>query len=875
VKVVPLQHSDHGSVVEGPLLHGRHGPVQEVPLHPDHGPVKAVPLPHGCHGPVNEGRQLHPDDGAQHEYVPRQPDAVDCTVRSSPASAAEGETRLRHACASRNTYTARGVRCGGPGMLMLTVLYILCGCASVHSWVNNPGLVSPGRQRKLSVTLRSRFRYPVTVSSTSVTASVSFDGVHDQERLVAVVLSGMHGLGSALKPSTRPLPGFFVTERIPYEPDIREKSMERVVHHLRVRQQERATAGFLATDKACNPLIAVAGSSGVGKSTFLAHLAESKAYVRYCGASSIVAPITFNTGMGSGPVAVGLRILFGAGKAMGYFNDASLTWPTFQRLTKTARYLTAKSAVEVLKKLYGSGRRVLILVDELAKACEVVENGGSVAADADARVMSQLGVVLDNCGDVDIVVSALSPPYISALVMKSSRRVVLYEPMEPLYNLVSGSEACERWAANMLQDKIVDAHVERVFQRATRLASGHARSLEFMLTAFKTPGSGLYPAGVPSDSFVDFSRALRWLVGAVMEVCGTQLPPAQCIEEFVLRVEPVTIAAQEVVRKHIEEGSIFLQRRAGDASSGRCYLASPLSSLLSLILSPDKVLSEYQDLQSRPRLATFKRLLWGAGSLSELWERSIDASILVRSVSTSSALPSRSGGQVADLGEVFAVPGLQGLYIPMAVGPAANPAPGVHYLNKHLVLTVPPEQQRGYDSKYTAACADGRTLLIATQAKVDNSSKISPATYASKMSKIYARTVVNTVVELAPELERTQKLRDLHVVFYNHAAPDAHLDWGAIAIAASTYLDNQVRRASEVSEQSAGCSTASSYNELGAANAKSNFGDAAVVSKARAFFALHLKTNVHLVPHSDLVKWLIPSLVNLPSLAAGAFEEVE
>ena len=112
-----------------------------------------------------------------------------------------------------------------------------------------------------------------------------------------------------------------------------------VVECMRARQ---ALQNILKSDdKSRNPLIAIPGSPGIGKSTFLCHFPESDAYKEYIGFNRhpIVSILTFNKGMTHSPNnqdALGLRVLYGAAVAMGLicrndinFEDFTVMFPHY------------------------------------------------------------------------------------------------------------------------------------------------------------------------------------------------------------------------------------------------------------------------------------------------------------------------------------------------------------------------------------------------------------------------------------------------------------------------------------------------------------------------------------------------------------------
>ena len=75
-----------------------------------------------------------------------------------------------------------------------------------------------------------------------------------------------------------------------------------VVKYMVKRQKLRMTRNQF--DKISNPLIAVPGSPGIGKSAFLCHFPESSQYKEYINnrslSSPIVSTLTFNSAMEGG-----------------------------------------------------------------------------------------------------------------------------------------------------------------------------------------------------------------------------------------------------------------------------------------------------------------------------------------------------------------------------------------------------------------------------------------------------------------------------------------------------------------------------------------------------------------------------------------------
>ena len=172
----------------------------------------------------------------------------------------------------------------------------------------------------------------------------------------------------------------------------------------------------------------------------MTHFPESDAYqdyLRQCGCSNpIVAPLTFNSGMTEGKShQIGLRILYGAARAMSDNNAAAKSWSEFLALFPKGTFskaLTATDAVKILQSVY-CRMKSLVLVDELSKAVPKkpeMKNGEPDPTGGDALAMTQIGALLENIHAVDVIVSALSPGYISALLSRSQR---------PIYYVFLGS----------------------------------------------------------------------------------------------------------------------------------------------------------------------------------------------------------------------------------------------------------------------------------------------------------------------------------------------------------------------------------------------------------------------------------------------------
>ena len=162
------------------------------------------------------------------------------------------------------------------------------------------------------------------------------------------------------------------------------------------------------------------------------------------GSPAIVSTLTFNKGMAFNKDVLGLRIIYGALRSMRVISKS----PSFEEFLKEVdstsasekgKYesLTAEDAVNILRKVFDdpasstsetSRRPMLILVDEISKAKD------------DKNVMRELGAVLDEFGNVDIVVSSLSPGYMEEVT--KFYRPVDFAILRPLLDAKLGSQEC-------------------------------------------------------------------------------------------------------------------------------------------------------------------------------------------------------------------------------------------------------------------------------------------------------------------------------------------------------------------------------------------------------------------------------------------------
>ena len=268
--------------------------------------------------------------------------------------------------------------------------------------------------------------------------------------------------------------GHIVEESFEFIP--REEEEKNIVGHFEYRKMRRQRG---KTDKIVNALITTVASPGFGKSTLLVHLPLSKSYRNYINNTSpIVSTLSFNSGMGfETPDVFSLRILYGASQAMGLFENNQQTWFSFQKKWNYID-LTTIDAINILEKLFGFQRPIIILVDELSKAKN------------DKLIMPQLGSILDAKENCDLVVSSLSPQYIDELLTGSQRRIN-YVPLKLLLNENLGKQECLNWANTLItfaggENIVFDSIKKNALKNSYLLLSVHPRSLQYMVELFKS-----------------------------------------------------------------------------------------------------------------------------------------------------------------------------------------------------------------------------------------------------------------------------------------------------------------------------------------------------------------------------------------------------
>eukprot|EP01041_Mallomonas_annulata_P004430 gene4430-8829_t len=268
----------------------------------------------------------------------------------------------------------------------------------------------------------------------------------------------------------------------------RENVADEIVQCMKERKRD-GHGGFTYH----NHLIALIGSPGMGKSTFLTHFPESEAYKRYLnGRSPIVSTVTYsNMAPTVGVEAIGLRIIYGAAVSMGILDKQSYPWELFYNtfISTTVSWGDAEeyNAIELLQEIFGENRPILILVDDLSKSSEL-----PCLWKRDAYICSSLGYLLNGFLDLDVIVSSVSPSYINDVTYRQNRPID-YVSLTSMIDTEFGMKECQEWADALIDEMGVNDTIpdetKYLLRNVYLLYSGHPRSIEGMITAFKDPAN--------------------------------------------------------------------------------------------------------------------------------------------------------------------------------------------------------------------------------------------------------------------------------------------------------------------------------------------------------------------------------------------------
>eukprot|EP01041_Mallomonas_annulata_P007832 gene7832-16017_t len=411
-------------------------------------------------------------------------------------------------------------------------------------------------------------------------------------------------------------------------------------------------------DKSNNPLLALIGSPGMGKSTFLTHFPESEAYKRYLDGrrSPIVSTVSFSndtpTSVGVG--AIGLRIIYGAAVSMGLLDVQSYPWEQFHNTFISSWPSSTREvhdAIDLLRELFGANRPILILVDDISKIADPSLDElypSTFYKRVDGVIVSKLLYALCASGDLDVICSSISPGYMSNLagcIQRQADYVLI--PSITTDNEI-GKYECEEWADTLIDemgvnDTIPD-EIKYLLRNVYLLYSGHPRSIEGMVTAFNDP--------VNKQKWTDLGKlcVTESIVKVLFQLVADLPLHPNCdisnwnqmdLDNIVFNYPSQWSTEKEKIIKLVESGQLFITyaRQGYDVEVAVQTLA-----LLRLLSDPDKYLSQSSSSSSSSRTSVsvsllpriesafnFFHNLMDAITLDVLFERIVEFTIITQS----------------------------------------------------------------------------------------------------------------------------------------------------------------------------------------------------------------------------------------------------
>ena len=401
----------------------------------------------------------------------------------------------------------------------------------------------------------------------------------------------------------------------------RDREANEVVKHMVERQQYRDKAEAAAGDKIVNPLIAVPGSPGIGKSSFLSYFPLSDAYKSYAGPNAIVSTFTFNSMMCTfhgGKDTVGLGILFGAAVSMGLMEANPTAWFHFGEQFPLYD-VTAVAAVRALQRVFGANSRVLLLVDELCQAKDAKD------------CMSQFGEVLSLYGVCDLVVSALSPNYVLEL-LTGSQRAINYVVLPPMLDSDLGRSECLVWANALIQKlgkSKVDVYKQNMLRNMYLLCSGHPRSLEMMV---KILNNVTVDWSSVEEKLTTKSQSSLMVLQAVIDklhscILNIKTLPESDMESYVFTTPSVWSAEDAGFRRLVESRRLLVYDQ-DNTEFITCVQAFALADIV-MVAAANRPWNAYNSEKTRAaRILLSNMCAFSAGTL---WERIVLFTVYSRS----------------------------------------------------------------------------------------------------------------------------------------------------------------------------------------------------------------------------------------------------
>ena len=391
------------------------------------------------------------------------------------------------------------------------------------------------------------------------------------------------------------------------------------IESFRDRQDNRLSnviSGTASADKIANPLVVFSSQKGSGKTTNLAHLVESVEYAQYVKDRQhtgrkelqvsqqhpLVCLLAFNSAMGYKKKegnTLGLRIVFGALRSAGH--NFTMSWSEFYEMFQNLQEFSGIKAVQLIRHFFGEKRLMLIGVDELAKIKNANPHGGAAII---SEIAHTLGSILDQDGCTDVVMTALTPAFAEKLVT-GSNRPIRYVPITLLNNREL-SEEFKPYAQKLVEQvknelrkygkSELNSFIERILRSFYLLASGHPRTIEFLINALRK--NSVFAEVQPLLGNRKFSayQLLKELSGLPQFMEFSETPSSDVQREIVLSMVARDSTKDTIFRMMLEENECFLHKQVGDSSSTRFIPTTSLATFFRIITSI------YNDIQRKAQV---------------------------------------------------------------------------------------------------------------------------------------------------------------------------------------------------------------------------------------------------------------------------------
>ena len=601
----------------------------------------------------------------------------------------------------------------------------------------------------------------------------------------------------------------------------------------------------LPEDKMHNKLIAVSNSPGTGKSTLLAHFADSEEYKQYVSKrlvegkghfklsisdeSPIICTMTFNSTMESGSASPGLRILYGTMKAMGML-DPQFKWPMFNLQFSKYASITAFEAVGLIRDALGKDRLMLILVDELAKATYPFARLSSDKSN-DKCVMGELSQILNIDGRTDVVVSSLSPTYIKDL-LTDSQRPIKYLVVRPLPVKQLGMKQFEPFALAMIKKvecrlsaaggkkkaTVMNEFCRRLILSIPVVASGHGRTVQFLIESLKSVEVDeiMEWKKVEDDLFEGNPYKLLQTICSVRSLNYFDVPLSGVETEMILSTN-LYKANNYVFRNMLENRRCFVYEGKLD----EFRIATTVSTFLEL----DKKIKTEKASVLGP-LCKAMKILFDAKtllpnmSMSDLWERCCSLTHVAGSIEN---VGEAIGWHAADieLDKTLAVE-------------IVKSASRIQWKRNTLLVPIVYNQQ-GYDSMLSAIRkSDGKRVYMYGEYKISSPKNDLVTTFASTLMLVLEDHFKYRATSARSEAD---ELRNIYVTLYVYGVEDSDIS--------QITMVNVIQKLHDLKQSTT---------------------DNALVEKTIRYCTDYYDDNTHVLTKDELHKWLIPSVIPIAEL---------